>query len=376
MVKQNIRVFAVSLAAVAAGAFVLPGVSAAADKGLYLEGRAGAVFPKDFQVDTTTKQDAELDTGWVGGIGLGYAYGNGVRGEIGLDYRQSDVDKVGGTNASGTARAGSLMINGFYDFFRDSRIQPYLGGGFGFGLVDADGVSPVSGTSINDDDHDFAYQGMAGIALNVGSRTTVTLGYRYFTIPDLKFKTAGGASVDADYASHEIMFGVRFSFGPPKVSPKAAPAAAMPALEPMLEPMPEEEPPAKPAAAAPAPPPAALVATAAAAEIPRNFLVFFDWNQANITRLAGNIIQSAATEAKRVDKVRISLTGHADRSGPPRYNRHLSLRRANAVRQRLQRLGIAANDIAVFAKGESAPLIATNDGVREPQNRRVEIIHE
>ena len=38
--------------------------------------------------------------------------------------------------------------------------------------------------------------------------------------------------------------------------------------------------------------------------------------------------------------------------------------------------GIAANDIAVFAKGESEPLVATTDGVREPQNRRVEIILE
>ena len=52
------------------------------------------------------------------------------------------------------------------------------------------------------------------------------------------------------------------------------------------------------------------------------------------------------------------------------------MRRASAVRQRLQQLGIAANDIAVFAKGESEPLVATTDGVREPQNRRVEIILE
>ena len=81
-------------------------------------------------------------------------------------------------------------------------------------------------------------------------------------------------------------------------------------------------------------------------------------------------------EAKRVDKVRLILTGHADRSGTSRYNQRLSRERADAVRQRLIRLGIGANDIAVFAKGESEPLVATSDGVREPQNRRVEIILE
>ena len=368
MVKQKFRVIALSLAVVAAGVFGQPGASVAAEKGLYIEGRLGAISAEDSQLDTTTQQDAEHEFGGVGGIALGYAYGNGVRGELGLDYRQSDVDKVGGTSASGTARAGSLMISGYYDFFRDSRVQPYLGAGFGLGLVDMDGVSPVSGSSINDEDFDFAYQGMAGIAFNVSSRTKVTLGYRYFFVPDLKFRTAGGAAVDSDYASHEIMLGVRFSFGAP--TPKADPkpmAAAPPAK---MEPMPEPEPPK--AAAPPEPKPAPEPEP----EISRNFLVFFDWNRATITSLADTIIQSAVAETKRVGKVRLRLTGHADRSGTSRYNRRLSMERADAVRQRLQQLGISANDIAVFAKGESEPLVATTDGVREPQNRRVEIILE
>jgi outer membrane protein OmpA-like peptidoglycan-associated protein len=38
------------------------------------------------------------------------------------------------------------------------------------------------------------------------------------------------------------------------------------------------------------------------------------------------------------------------------------------------REGIAANQIAVMGRGESQPLLPTADGVREPQNRRVEIV--
>jgi outer membrane protein OmpA-like peptidoglycan-associated protein len=373
MVKQKFRVFAVfalSLAILTAGAFVLPGVSVAAEKGIYIEGRAGAVFADDSKFDTTTQQDAEHDIGWGTGLGLGYAYGNGVRGELGLDYRQSDIDKVGGVGASGTARAGSLMISGYYDFFRDSIVQPYLGAGFGLGLVDADSISPVSGSSVNDDDFDLAYQGMAGIAFNISSRTKVSLGYRYFYIPDLKFRTAGGASVDSDYASHEVMLGVRFSFGAPTPKPKPKPAAPppLPQMEPMMEPEPEPEPPKAAAPPAPTPQPEP--------EISRNFLVFFDWNRATITALAENIIQSAVAETKRVDTVRLRLTGHADRSGTSRYNQRLSMERAEAVRGRLVQLGVGASDIAVFAKGESEPLVTTGDGVREPQNRRVEIILE
>ena len=52
----------------------------------------------------------------------------------------------------------------------------------------------------------------------------------------------------------------------------------------------------------------------------------------------------------------------------------LSIRRANAVKDALVRAGIPANQIAVIGKGESDPLVPTADGVREPQNRRVEIL--
>jgi len=373
MIKQNLRLFGVSLAALTAVTFFQPGVSAAAEKGLYLQGQAGITLPENSQVDTASQRNADHDLGWVGRIGFGYANGRGVRGEIGLDYRESDVDKVGGVGAVGTARSGSLMINGYYDFFKDSKIQPFIGAGFGLGLVDADGVAPVSGSAINDDDMDFAYQGMAGVSVSVSPRTKITLGYRYFTIPDLKFRTAGGAAIDADYATHEFMLGVRYSFGPPNVKPKATPAIAAPQLAPMMEEMSEPEPEKLVAKAAPAKP---VAAPAPEPENSRNFIVFFDWNRATITSLAQNIINSAAAESKRVNKVRIKLIGHADCSGTTRYNQRLSMRRANAVRQRLQWLGIAANNIAIFTKGESDPLVSTSDGVREPQNRRVEIILE
>ena len=44
------------------------------------------------------------------------------------------------------------------------------------------------------------------------------------------------------------------------------------------------------------------------------------------------------------------------------------------MKNALVQLGVPANQIAVLGKGEASPLVPTADGVREPQNRRVEIV--
>ena len=66
--------------------------------------------------------------------------------------------------------------------------------------------------------------------------------------------------------------------------------------------------------------------------------------------------------------------GHTDTSGPEAYNMALSLRRANAVKDALVRNGVPAQAITVIGRGEQGLLVQTADGVREPQNRRVEIV--
>ena len=83
---------------------------------------------------------------------------------------------------------------------------------------------------------------------------------------------------------------------------------------------------------------------------------------------------NAAAYAKRRGLVRVKLFGHADRSGKASYNMSLSLRRAGAVKAAFIKLGIGAGDISLVGRGESQPLVATADGVREPRNRRVEIV--
>ena len=135
----------------------------------------------------------------------------------------------------------------------------------------------------------------------------------------------------------------------------------------------------KPAATQPVPPytaprPAAPQAATPSQAEAAKFLVFFDWDRSALTPEARKIIASAADEFKRTGSTRIVATGHTDLSGSPQYNLRLSERRAEAVKAELIRLGVPATVITTVGKGEEDPLVPTKDGVREPQNRRVEIV--
>jgi outer membrane protein OmpA-like peptidoglycan-associated protein len=124
-------------------------------------------------------------------------------------------------------------------------------------------------------------------------------------------------------------------------------------------------PPPPPAPAAmPAPPPPAA---------PKVFIVFFDWDKDTITPEGQAIVQQAADAYKSGAPVQIQVTGYADRSGSPSYNQRLSERRANNVAKVMVALGVPKEEMTVSGRGENDNRVPTADGVREPQNRRVEI---
>jgi len=126
----------------------------------------------------------------------------------------------------------------------------------------------------------------------------------------------------------------------------------------------------------PVPPPAVVEAPAPAApSMPsRTYLVFFDWDRADLTDRARQVIAEAARATSRVQVTRIEVAGNTDASGMPRYNQGLSIRRAQTVASELVRLGVARQTITDQGFGGSRPLVQTVNGVREPQNRRVEIL--
>ena len=101
-------------------------------------------------------------------------------------------------------------------------------------------------------------------------------------------------------------------------------------------------------------------------------LVFFDWGKGELSGDARASLDKIGERYAAAPRP-MTVDGHSDKSGASAGNLASSRRRAVAVRDYLAAKGVPASVMSVRAYGESWPIIATEDGVREIQNRRVEI---
>ena len=234
------------------------------------------------------------------------------------------------------------MTNVLYDVPLGWPVIPHIGGGIGAVDVIDRGSAPGVGRVQNDDDWQFGYQAIAGVRWPVSPNFAIDLDYRYLATTDPTFhtKTTPSIAYHSGYETHNAMASLVYRFGPPPPPPVAAPPVA------------------------PVAPPISR----------RVFLVFFDWDRATITPDGMRVIQQAAEAYRAGAPVQIQVTGYTDASGSAGYNQRLSERRANNVANALARVGVPRNQMAVSGRGKSDQRVPTADGVREPQNRRVEIV--
>ncbi|UYY57537.1 OmpA family protein [Sphingomonas sp. S2-65] len=255
--------------------------------------------------------------------------------------------------AGGRTTALSFMVNGLWDFGDDDGVQGFVGPGLGVARIKSRLALSSRGDVVDDSDTVVAWQAIAGIRAPLSDNVDVSLKYRFFNAPGVDLVAANGAEVSGRFRSHSILGGLTFNFG----APEPAPEAPVPAPEPYTPP---------PVAEAPAP---AVVCT------PGPYIVFFDWDKSDITPEASSILDNAISNYQNCANTRVVLAGHADRSGSASYNVGLSQRRADSVKGYLTGRGISDGVISTEAFGESRPRVDTADGVRELQNRRVEITY-
>jgi len=272
------------------------------------------------------------DVGFAGVGSVGYGIGYGIRLELEGNGRFQN-SKVEPGGVKGDSSQYGVMVNALYDFDIGGPVYPYVGLGVGYQWLHVKGGGTTNG--------EIAGQGIVGVAYPIQAVPGLSLTGEARVLGDLqdaKFH-ASGAKLNTP-VNISGLIGLRYAFN---VGPEPVPAAAPPAPAPR-------------------------------AEDARTYLVFFDWDKSDLTARARQIIADAAGASQRQSVTRIEVAGHADTSGTPQYNQGLSMRRAQAVAAELVRDGVKQDAIAISAFGDTKPLVPTGPGVREPQNRRVEIV--
>jgi outer membrane protein OmpA-like peptidoglycan-associated protein/outer membrane protein W len=305
------------------------------------------------------------NTDALGSAAFGYGLGNGIRIELQGDYRWNTLRSFGGLGAAGNQQQYEGYVNALYDFdltpYGVPGISPYVGVGAGYDDVQfqnaraygyGTGNQPIFIRETNSKGG-FAVQGILGVAYNIPSvpGLALTVEGRVSAIPEDQTYHgqffAPGVATRIDFKTDDTLnyaglVGVRYALFTP---------------------------------APPAPPPVAPPPPAAPAPTPsRTYLVFFDWDRSDLTARARQIVAEAAQASTHVQTTRIEVNGYTDLSGTAAYNQKLSVRRAQSVEAELVKDGVSESEISIHGYGESNPLVPTAKGVREPQNRRVEII--
>ena len=306
---------------------------------------AASLSDPDIGLPVASVRTFEFDNGWVALAAVGYGMS---------DWR---VEFEGGYRSDTTTLAAayeltewSAMLNVLYDIKLSRSVALSLGAGVGGDYMN---LKSSSNSFDANNEWDLAYQGIAGLSIALSKKLDFVINYRYLRISEPEFLSTvtGPAGTLAfgfdDVGKHAATLGLRYSFGVAEAPPPPPP----PPSPPPPPPPPPPEPP----------------------KAPKEYIVFFGHNKSELTPEALDVIKQAAAATKEHGSANVTVIGHADRSGSDKHNIALSTKRASAVKGALVTEGVPEAGIAIDAKGESSPLVPTEDGVREPQNRRVNI---
>jgi len=282
-----------------------------------------------------------FDEGFNVGARAGYEWGP-LRFEEEFNFGENKNTRLSAfgfnTPINGQRNRYAIMTNAIYDFTLGWPVTPHIGVGIGaVNLSDKISTKPPFAFTVDSNSQwEFGYQAIAGIRYNINPALAFDLDYRYLATTDPTFRAAGGFKYRSEYSTHNVVASLSVRFGAPPPAP-------------------------------PAPPPPPILAR-------KVFLVFFDWDRDTITPEGRAIIAQAADAWRAGGNVTIQVTGYTDASGSAGYNQRLSERRANNVANALAQSGVPRQAMVVSGRGKNDQRVPTADGVREPQNRRVEIV--
>lgn len=99
-------------------------------------------------------------------------------------------------------------------------------------------------------------------------------------------------------------------------------------------------------------------------------VILFDTDRYNIDSADAAALQTQAQYLSQYPAIQVTLEGHADERGTREYNLALGERRANAAKNYLVSLGVAANRIRTVSYGKERPQALGSNESAYSQNRR------
>ncbi|MGE0006918.1 MAG: outer membrane protein [Parvibaculaceae bacterium] len=172
--------------------------------------------------------DTASDPGFIVGGAVGTHLAEAVRVEFEVAYSENDVDTLrysgpfnDGTNYDGSGSFAILTFMGnlWYDMPLGETVYPYVGGGAGIAVVDADDViyddPAATGAVYDSSEVVFAFQLGAGLRWKAFENVTFDVGYRLRAMDGPTFETSDDNTTDyeADWIwSHNVVGGVSVGF--------------------------------------------------------------------------------------------------------------------------------------------------------------------
>lgn len=181
----------------------------------YLRGDIGFALNEDPDISraAATFSGAEMDESWSFGAGLGYNFGDNLRGDITVDHRfeadLNSIDPATGAANRTTLASTVILANLYYDFRDRNHFTPYVGLGLG---VTNNELDEQSGATASDFSFDLAAAAMAGFSYRLRNEWTFDAGYRFLYLGEAQTEAIGATnalSVD-DIYSHELRIGFRY----------------------------------------------------------------------------------------------------------------------------------------------------------------------
>lgn len=191
----------------------------------------GVAIPEDVDGTATNATGTgfsvslDADTGFAVGGAIGTRVNEWLRAELEVSYDEVDADNFSGSNATfafsysarGSVDALYILANVWFDVPLDMPVQPYLGGGLGVGIVDANvKVGPGGTFGPNESDTGFAFQVGAGLRYAVTENINLDVGYRFKGVENLDFDDRIGALAgnrNFDLYTHVVRGGITIDLG-------------------------------------------------------------------------------------------------------------------------------------------------------------------